>query len=157
MALTDKLTAIADAIRAKTGDTAKMTLDGMVEAIAGIEAGGGLPENMNAFLFTLTESYTSSAEGWELVIPHGLNTVPAFAVAMRTTPVQTAADFRGWFGDAGVNAMQTNFVSGNTEKVPMQDSTAKWLFADNTNLYCRSGSWGGSLRSGTTLFVGVAL
>ena len=157
MALTDKLTAIADAIRAKTGDAAGMTLDGMVEAIASIEAGGGLPENMNAFLFTLTESYVSSAEGWELVIPHGLNAVPAFAVAMRTTPVQSAADLRGWFGDAGINAMQTNFVGGNTEKVPIQDTSAKWFFADNINLYCRSGSWGGNLRSGTTLFVGAVL
>lgn len=157
MALTDKLTAIADAIRAKTGDTAKMTLDGMVGAIASIEAGGGPPENMNVFLLTLTEPHPTSAEGWELVIPHGLNTVPAFAVAMRTTPVESAVDFRGWFGDAGVNAMQTNFVGGNTEKVPMQDTSAKWFFADNTNLYCRSGSWGGSLRSGTTLFVGVVL
>lgn len=41
MALTDKLTAIADAIRAKTGGTAALTLDGMAEAVAGIEAGGG--------------------------------------------------------------------------------------------------------------------
>lgn len=36
MALTDKLTAIADAIRAKTGDTAKLTLDAMPGAIDGI-------------------------------------------------------------------------------------------------------------------------
>ena len=39
--LTDKLTNIADAIRGKTGGTDALTLDGMVEAIAGIEAGGG--------------------------------------------------------------------------------------------------------------------
>ena len=41
MALIDKLTNIANAIREKTGSTDKMTLDGMAEAIAGIEAGGG--------------------------------------------------------------------------------------------------------------------
>lgn len=41
MALTDKLTAIADAIRGKTGGTEGMTLDAMVSAIEGIEAGGG--------------------------------------------------------------------------------------------------------------------
>ena len=40
MALTDKLTAIADAIRAKTGKTGGMTLDQMVAEIAGIETGG---------------------------------------------------------------------------------------------------------------------
>ena len=41
MALIDKLTAIADAIRSKTGSTEAMTLDGMAEAVAAIEAGGG--------------------------------------------------------------------------------------------------------------------
>lgn len=41
MALTDKLTAIADAIRGKTGKTAEMTLDQMAAEISGMEAGGG--------------------------------------------------------------------------------------------------------------------
>lgn len=40
MALTDKLTAIADAIRSKTGGTEALTLDGMAEAVAGLETGG---------------------------------------------------------------------------------------------------------------------
>ena len=41
MALTDKLTAIADAIRSKTGGTNTMTLDEMVTAITNITVGGG--------------------------------------------------------------------------------------------------------------------
>ena len=41
MALTSKLTNIADAIREKTGSTDALTLDAMAEAIAGIESGGG--------------------------------------------------------------------------------------------------------------------
>lgn len=41
MALTDKLTAIADAIRAKTGETGKMTLEQMPAKIGGISGGGG--------------------------------------------------------------------------------------------------------------------
>ena len=41
MALTDKLTAIANAIRGKTGGTEAMTLDQMATEIAGIETGGG--------------------------------------------------------------------------------------------------------------------
>jgi hypothetical protein len=40
MALTDKLTAIADAIRAKTGGTAALTLDQMPTEIANIQTGG---------------------------------------------------------------------------------------------------------------------
>ena len=39
MALTDKLKAIANAIRGKTGETAEMTLDEMATAIEGISAG----------------------------------------------------------------------------------------------------------------------
>ena len=41
MALTEKLTAIADAIRAKTGNSGSLTLDQMPGEIAGIQAGGG--------------------------------------------------------------------------------------------------------------------
>ena len=41
MALTDKLTAIANAIRGKTGKTDSLTLDQMATEIAGIQAGGG--------------------------------------------------------------------------------------------------------------------
>lgn len=52
----DKMTAIADAIRATTGGTEPLTLDGMATAIAGIEGGGGGgAENVAALLMnTLT-------------------------------------------------------------------------------------------------------
>lgn len=46
MALIDKLTAIADAIRGKTGKTEEMTLDQMVTEIAAIETGGGGDESV---------------------------------------------------------------------------------------------------------------
>lgn len=42
MALTDKLTAIADATRAKTGTTNQMTLDEIATAINGISSGGNI-------------------------------------------------------------------------------------------------------------------
>ena len=41
MSVVSKLTAIADAIRAKTGGTTEMTLDQMAAAISGIQTGGG--------------------------------------------------------------------------------------------------------------------
>ena len=44
MALTNKLTAIADAIRAKTGTTNTLTLDEMPTAISNISSGGDIPE-----------------------------------------------------------------------------------------------------------------
>jgi len=46
MALTDKLTNIADAIRAKTGESDLLTLDEMPDAIASITSGGSAVDNM---------------------------------------------------------------------------------------------------------------
>lgn len=62
MALTDKLTAIADAIRAKTGGTDALTLDGMAEAVAGIEAGGGVDLAKAIVERTVTEVSDASIE-----------------------------------------------------------------------------------------------
>lgn len=72
MALTDKLTAIADAIRGKTGGTEELTLDGMVTAIAGMEAGGeGFAYDMGEFVL---DEDTQANNG--LAIPHALGEVP---------------------------------------------------------------------------------
>lgn len=51
MALTDKLTAIADAIREKTGTTEELTLDAMATAISGISGGGAEIETCTVTLF----------------------------------------------------------------------------------------------------------
>lgn len=54
MALTDKLTAIADAIRGKTGKSDSMTLDQMPTEIAGIVTGGGGSSQPITGTFTAT-------------------------------------------------------------------------------------------------------
>ncbi len=60
MALTDKLTAIAEAIRAKTGDTAKLTLDAMPGAIGGIATEPViLPASIVDYIHTETASVAS--------------------------------------------------------------------------------------------------
>lgn len=63
MTLVDKLDAIGDAIRAKTGKSAKMTLDEMPQEIAGISGGGGFLYSQiklvsNASIFRDTASLT---------------------------------------------------------------------------------------------------
>ena len=55
MALTDKLTAIGDAIRGKTGKTEGLTLDQMATEISGIQAGGAIEP------LTVTENGTYTA------------------------------------------------------------------------------------------------
>lgn len=64
MALTDKLTAIGDAIREKTGKSELMTLDEMPTEIAAITTGGGgeLPEE--ALIITGDCGYRFANGGW---------------------------------------------------------------------------------------------
>ena len=59
MALTDKLTAIANAIRAKTGKTAKMTMTEMVTEIEGISGGGGDTSIEDSFVTRTVTEYTN--------------------------------------------------------------------------------------------------
>lgn len=68
MALTDKLTDIADAIRAKTGESDLLTLDEMPDAIAGISGGGGeeLPDSM--FNISGTGDYLFANNRWQYLI-----------------------------------------------------------------------------------------
>lgn len=63
MALTDKLTAIANAIRTKTGKTGQLTLDAMPDEIMSIEGGGGSSDvlfpfgGVNATLVSTYDQY----------------------------------------------------------------------------------------------------
>ena len=75
MALTDKLSAIADAIRGKTGKTEEMTLDQMATEIAGITGGGGdgLPYDMGEFVLD-----ADTVTGANIKVSHSLGAVPEF-------------------------------------------------------------------------------
>ena len=68
MALIDKLSAIGDAIRAKTGETGLLRLDEMPGAIAGIQTGGG--EGEDFFVGFLNDTLT------EIRIPDGVTVLP---------------------------------------------------------------------------------
>ena len=75
MSLKEKMTAIADAIRAKTGKTGALTLDGMAREIAGITTGGAWFASGASAALKETERgvgtaglsivFTSSASTWE--------------------------------------------------------------------------------------------
>lgn len=71
MALIDKLTAIADAIRTKTGKEDKLTLEQMATEIEGIS--GGLKCDMGTFTVDSDTNYTNP-----FPIPHNLGAVPKF-------------------------------------------------------------------------------
>lgn len=67
MALTDKLTAIADAIRDKTGGTEEMTLDQMATEINGIEVGGGSGGGGSAEFFDIEINDLTASAGFYYV------------------------------------------------------------------------------------------
>lgn len=77
MALTDKIKAIADAIRAKTGSTDTMTLAEMPSAISGIQSGGGDEELITA----LKVAYEGVPEDGVLIIPEGITSIRAYGWA----------------------------------------------------------------------------
>ena len=68
MALTDKLTAIGNAIRGKTGGTDLLTLDGMVTAINGISTGGGTTLPEEAYVIKGDCNYRFANNGWNWFI-----------------------------------------------------------------------------------------
>jgi hypothetical protein len=79
-ALDGALTGIANAIRAKTGGTAGLTLDGMAAAIASIAvgngSGGGLAYDMGEFVLDADVKQLSADGG----IPHALGETPGFVL-----------------------------------------------------------------------------
>ena len=73
MALTDKLTAIADAIRAKGSTTDMLTLGGMVEAINAIETGSGatdVTDSIVSVAFSATNALNTYT-GFNGILPEG--------------------------------------------------------------------------------------
>lgn len=71
MALTDKLTAIANAIREKTGGTELLTLDQMPTEIAGIETGGGSSDavDMGPYRYMVVGTYIPAEDISEFNLP----------------------------------------------------------------------------------------
>ena len=65
MALTDKLTAIADAVRAKTGGAELLTLDEIAASISGISGGGGPFTNATTLgVYEATEDVSAIQIDW---------------------------------------------------------------------------------------------
>ena len=87
MALTDKLTAIANAIRAKTGGTSELTLDDMATEIANISVGTGSSVDNKTYIVKDTKREYTNFKLWGY---NGFRGNANFqAVAPYTTSYQT--------------------------------------------------------------------
>ena len=94
MALIDKLTNIADAIRGKTGGTDELTLDAMAEAIAGIETGGGGSDGGASGIYMA--KITPARDASELTVTHNLGTTDILlAVCFAETLGDVTPTFNG--------------------------------------------------------------
>lgn len=99
MALIEKLSAIADAIRGKTAKTEPLTLDQMAVEIAGIEIGGCFPEKFYETDFVVDESFT--ANGAICTISTGLSTdiiVPGSEIVVAAITCEPSATPETWVG-----------------------------------------------------------
>ena len=102
MSVNSKMTAIADAIREKTGGTAPLTLDGMAAAIEGLSVS-------SAKLETGTVTATSTAN---FSFPHSLGVSPSFFLIYTKDNITAAYRVMGAYGAA--NPGTYGFVARNS-------------------------------------------
>ena len=103
MALTNKLTAIANAIRAKTGGTAQLSLDGMVTAIGGLSADTAASDALKSLIERPTQSYS-------ITIPSGVTSIGNSAFkncqALTSITIPSGVTSIGYYAFYGCSAMQ---------------------------------------------------
>ena len=116
MALTNKLTAIADAIRGKTGKTEEMTLDQMAIEIAGISGGGGggLAYDMGEFVLDADITSLQTANG----IPHALGEAPDFVLIWTDDFCDLSADNVNPYGaNVSMGYIWLNGLTGLSQRI----------------------------------------
>lgn len=135
MALTDKLTAIGDAIRTKTGKTATMTLDQMVTEIEGIETGA------SAVTITLTgdlSNFNNAGRADELFNNESVN-IEFANISNMDNMHQNATGlvdaktvgYNKYMFDGCTNLKTVTGVSGATET---ENNSIQYMFRNCTNL-----------------------
>lgn len=134
MSVNEKMTAIADAIRAHTGGTEPLGLDAMAEAIAGLEVGGGLPERITAIdcgWFALTTNYGGSPYN----IAHNLNEYPDIFVLFEFTSDESSGLNNGYIATAYISNHRTY-------------TSASVYYEGDVRLYGGGTAWSTTIPSG---------
>lgn len=118
----DTLTAIANAIRGKTGDTATMTASDMAGLIEGLEIGGGVGE-----IVEVKQTYGSSSSSFSITWPK--DTLPDFLVISATDDSTSNATTQKqlylgvWWNAGGGKA----HFGGKCRRLSAAGST-KWMY-----------------------------
>lgn len=152
MALTDKLTAIANAIRSKTGETGKMTLDQMPTKIGGIETG----PSIDLSGITATESdvldtasfMTSSGSIMQGLIP----SKNSGDVILGQNGSTVELLFPSGYYDSDVH--QTLDVSSTNTGLPVNQVETTWMSDNCADAFAIAASWASQASEvfGTTIW-----
>lgn len=161
MALTNKLAAIGDAIREKTGKSGKLTLEQMVTEIQGISGGGGgLPSGFSA-IARGTHTISSAVSGGQtFTLNHNLGVVPDFLIFYSPSNIATTYSMLsvmrctqfGWRSTSYLNkcfyhANSTTTVSGADAttsygiKTMTATSATITTYSSSTSYYWRAGTY----------------
>lgn len=145
MALIDKLTAIADAIRGKTGDTDPLTLAQMAAEIDGLGQGegGGLAFDMGEFVLDADVRSLGAGNG----IPHYLGQTPDFVLIWTDDFSYLTEDNLSPYSTAtSVGYSWLNGLTGLQQRLSSSAYTdygvfvGYWLMADNYRVTASSPS-----------------
>lgn len=125
MSVNEKMTAIADAIRAKTGGTELLGLDAMAQAIAALETGGGLPEGISAlaygsFMYALDKEFNSA------YVTHNLGVTPNFYMILTNDAKSLASNYIVW-------ALGMYGKSTNSRNISYTYRTSSGYYSNNFN------------------------
>lgn len=151
MALTDKLTAIADAIRAKTGKSDSLTLDQMPTEIANITGGGGSSADVRYVTFT----NPATGETFVKPVAVGDDCVDVVAKGLWATPTQEStaqydyAFANSWSAEPN-GSSDANILNNITEDktvyavftATLRYYTITWMDEDGTTLKTESKAYG---------------
>lgn len=149
MALTEKLTAVADAIREKTGKTDAMTLDQMAAEIAGISGmGGGGIEPTTSYLTQGEISRTIAAYPFKPKYKNELIVWNTTGIYTSSSGNTTPYAFLAWIIN-GKPVSECGWITGAGVTVPWSDEnctfgrrTAEFSLDDSGNLTVQTGTWG---------------
>ena len=153
MALIDKIKAIADALRAKTGSTAPLTLDEMAETITLLDSGGGIETLDNTYILvdeegneypavlvdeevTLTATTNDIRKGTTAVTDEGVVTgekeIPVYNTLEGSKAIPNGSKFILYTKDYDYTKFQAIICLFNTS---LTDSVAADKVAINGNVY----------------------
>ena len=123
MSVNEKMKAIADTIREKTGGTGLLTLDGMAAAIKAIETGGGLKFKFGSF--TVAEPTKT------ITIQHGLGILPKMAIVYATQTSTVNGYTRLIFFISAELAISPNQSFGTAVMNVMNGNSGPLMFTSN--------------------------